>query len=85
MTEILAMATLIAPVTSGVVQMLKKSDVPKNLMPYLALVVGIGLGAAAFSFTDLIFIERLWAGGISGLAAVGLFEVGKQSTKGDDE
>lgn len=84
MIEILAMATLIAPITTGIVELIKKSGVPDRAMPVMALIIGIGLGTAAFSFTDLIFIERVWAGGISGLAAVGLFEVGKSQFKGEE-
>jgi len=84
MVEILAIATLIAPVTSGAVQAVKKAtNLNKRYLPVLAVAVGIGLGAAAF-FVDIGIGERVWAGGISGLASVGLFELGKK-TKGDDE
>lgn len=83
MTEILAMATIIAPVTSGVVQAVKQTtNLNKRYLPAVATVVGIGLGAAAY-FIDVEIGLRLWAGGISGLASVGLFELGKK-TKGDD-
>lgn len=79
MTEILAMATVIAPVTSGLVQAVKKTGkVNKQYMSLAAMAVGIGLGAAAF-FVDISIGERLWAGGISGLAATGLFELGKNT------
>ena len=84
MVEILAIATLIAPVTSGAVQAVKKAtNLNKRYLPVLAVAVGAGLGAAAF-FVDISLGERVWAGGISGLASVGLFELGKH-TKGDDE
>ena len=84
MVEILAIATLIAPVTSGAVQAVKKAtNLNKRYLPVLAVAVGAGLGAAAF-FVDIGIGERVWAGGISGLASVGLFELGKK-TKGDDE
>lgn len=82
MVEILAIATLIAPVTAGVVQAVKKAtNVNKRYLPIMAMVVGILLGAAAF-FVDVGIGERIWAGGISGLASVGLFELGK-TTKGE--
>ena len=83
MVEILAMATVIAPVTGGVVQAVKKaSNLNKRYLPAVATVVGIGLGAAAY-FMDADLGLRIWAGGISGLAATGLFELSKHS-KGDD-
>lgn len=78
MLEILAMATLIAPVVTGVVQAVKKATgVDKRYLPLVAIVVGMVLGALA-TFIDPSITLRLWAGGISGLASVGLFELGKQ-------
>jgi len=82
MVEILAMATLIAPVTNAAVQSVKKATkVNKRYLPVVAVGVGVVLGAAAF-FVDASIGERLWAGGISGFASVGLFELGK-NTKGE--
>ncbi|MBB6451969.1 putative membrane protein [Salirhabdus euzebyi] len=82
MVEILAIASVIAPVTNGVVQAVKSaSNLNKRFIPVTAVAVGIGLGAAAF-FVDVSLGERLWAGGISGLASVGLFEISK-NTKGE--
>lgn len=79
MTEILAMATAIAAVTSGVVQAIKSTDlVDKQYLPLTAILVGMILGGLA-TFMDIDFVSRLWAGGISGLGAVGLFELGKQT------
>lgn len=79
MTSILAMATAIAAVTNGAVQAIKKTEkVNKNYLPLVAIVVGLLLGAAAL-FVEVGIIERLWAGGISGLASVGLFEFGKNT------
>ncbi|MFD2046003.1 holin [Ornithinibacillus salinisoli] len=83
MVEILAVATVIAPVTAGAVQAVKSATgINKRYIPVMAMAVGIGLGAAAF-FVDIGLGERIWAGGISGLASVGLFELGKNS-KGDN-
>lgn len=74
MVEILAMATIIAPITNGVIQAIKKATkINKEYLPLLAIVVGIGLGALAFFLEADVFM-RMWAGGVSGLAAVGLFE-----------
>lgn len=84
MVEVLAMATIIAPVTWGVVQAIKKATVlNKRYIPLMALIVGIGLGAFAYFLnTDLAI--RMWAGGISGLAATGLFELGKNTLDSND-
>ncbi|MFC3041020.1 holin [Virgibacillus xinjiangensis] len=77
MVEILAIATIIAPVTSGLVQALKGAvKLNKRYIPLMAVIVGTAIGAAAF-FIEASLGERLWAGGISGLASVGLFELGK--------
>jgi len=79
MVEILAMATAIAAVTSGVVQAIKMTElVDKRYMPLVAIIVGMLLGLLA-TFMDINLTSRLWAGGISGLASVGLFELGKQT------
>ena len=77
MVEILAMATIIAPITSGVVEAVKKAtSINDNLFPILAMMIGAILGGGAY-FLDAEIGLRLWAGGISGLAASGLFELGK--------
>ncbi|HEY4601275.1 MAG TPA: holin [Cerasibacillus sp.] len=79
MVEILAMASVIAPVTSGVVQVVKQAtQINNRYLPAVATVLGMGLGAAAY-FLDAELGLRVWAGGVSGLAAVGLFELGKQT------
>jgi len=83
MQEILAIATIIAPITSGVLQALKKAiGIDKRYIPLAAVCVGVILGAAAY-FVDAEICIRMWAGGISGLAATGLFELGKNTRKGD--
>ena len=79
MVEILAMATVIAPVTAGVVEAVKRAtQVDNRYLPAVATILGMGLGAAAY-FLDAELGLRVWAGGISGLASVGLFELGKQT------
>lgn len=77
MIEILAMATVIAPITSGVVQAVKKAtSINDNLLPIIAILIGAILGGGAY-FLDADLGLRIWAGGVSGLAATGLFELGK--------
>lgn len=84
MTEILMMATIIAPVTAGVVEAIKKATgINKRYLPILAAVIGLIIGAAAY-FLDAETGLRIWAGGISGLAATGLFELSKNTVEGDE-
>lgn len=82
MEEILAMATVLAAVVTGVTEVLKKSfKMNKRFVPLASLAVGILLGAAAY-FIDAEVGIRMWAGGIAGLMGTGLFEAGK-NMKGD--
>ena len=79
MVEILAMATAIAAVTSGVVQAVKQTNIIKSeYLPLTAILIGMFLGSVAV-FLEADLIARIWAGGISGLAATGLFEFGKNT------
>lgn len=68
------MATILSGVTLGVVQAIKQaSKINTKLLPLVAILVGMILGSLAI-FLDADLAMRMWAGGISGLAAVGLFE-----------
>ena len=83
MVEILAMATVIAPITGGALQAVKKGfNVNNRYLPLMAVILGSLLGMAAY-FLDAELGLRIWAGGISGLAATGLFELGKNAIEGD--
>ncbi|ASS64351.1 MULTISPECIES: holin [Bacillus] len=77
MEEVLIFATILAPILTALVQLVKKTvKLPTNIVPALSFVIGILLGAIAYPFTDLDLVLRLWAGGFAGLAATGLFEIG---------
>lgn len=77
MEDVLIFATILAPILTALVQLVKKTvKMPTNLVPAISFVIGIGLGAVAYPFTDLELVLRLWAGGFAGLAATGLFEIG---------
>ncbi|UUI41194.1 holin [Oceanobacillus oncorhynchi] len=79
MQEILVLATLLAPIITGVVQALKVGfTIKKNLLPFVAVITGILLGYMAWPFSDIEAVSRVWAGGMAGLASVGLFELGNQ-------
>lgn len=78
MIEVLTMATIIAPVTAALVQAIKTSKIVKRkFLPLISVLIGIGIGASA-TFLDTELMIRIWAGGISGLAATGLFELSKK-------
>lgn len=82
MDPILSLATILMPVTTGVTEAIKRmAPISKDYMPAVAIVIGVALGAVSSVFTDADIGTRIWAGGISGLAATGLFELGKQSMK----
>ena len=77
MNEVLLFATILAPIILAVVQLIKvTADIPKNYIPLIAFAVGIFIGFAASPFTELDVVLRLWAGGLAGLSATGLFELG---------
>jgi hypothetical protein len=80
MNQILIIATIIAPVTTALVEAVKKIGyIRDNFLPLTALVIGVLLGlAASFLPIDVPISYLAWAGGISGLAATGLFENFKQ-------
>lgn len=78
MEEVLVFATIVLPIVTALVELLKKTfPISKNLIPAISVVVGIIIGAAAYPFTDLELVLRLWAGGFAGLAGTGLFELVK--------
>ena len=82
MDEILVLATIIAPVVLAVTEMFKRWGHTKpNYLPCVALLIGLFVGYAAFPFSDLSLVERFWSGGLAGLAATGLFELGSRGKK----
>ncbi|GKV64667.1 MULTISPECIES: holin [unclassified Sporosarcina] len=76
MTEVLIFATVLAPIILALVQLVKKTvNIKNNLVSLIAFAVGLFVGVVAAPFTDLDIVLRLWAGGLAGLAATGLFEL----------
>ncbi|MEK5038963.1 holin [Sporosarcina sp. FSL K6-3457] len=79
MTNVLIFATILAPIILAMVELIKRSaTIKKNRIPLIAFAVGIFIGFAASPFTDLDLVLRLWAGGLAGLSATGLFELGNK-------
>ncbi|WP_407270354.1 holin [Radiobacillus sp. PE A8.2] len=89
MDQVLSFASVLAPIVSALVQLVKKTvDVEKNYIPLISLMIGILLGSLAFPITSLGLGSRLWAGGVAGLAATGLFEMVKRrngTSKGTEQ
>ena len=76
LTNMLAFASVLSVFVLALVQLVKVTvDIPKNWIPFIGLVIGMLVGAAAYPFTDLGLVLRLWAGGLAGLSATGLFEL----------
>ncbi|BAQ11425.1 holin [Bacillus sp. OxB-1] len=76
MTDVLIFATILAPIILALVQLVKMTfNIKNNFVPLVAFSLGIFVGFAASPFTDLDVVLRLWAGGLAGLSATGLFEL----------
>lgn len=77
--ELLLLVTLISPVIIGLSEVAKQTvRIPKNIIPLVAIFIGIIVGIAAAPFTTVDIYIRIWAGVIAGLTSVGLYESGKE-------
>jgi hypothetical protein len=84
LNNVLAFASVLAVFVLAVVQMIKNNiSMPKNIVPFVGLAIGLLIGAVAYPFTDLDLTLRLWAGGLSGLSATGLFELAFNKRSGN--
>ncbi|MGE7615591.1 holin [Paenibacillus sp. NPDC101420] len=76
MDDVMAFASILAAFVLALVQLVKNSiNIPRNAVPVIGLLIGFLIGAVAYPFTDLDIVLRLWAGGLAGLSATGLFEL----------
>lgn len=83
LNNVIAFASVLAVFVLALVQLVKTTiNLPKNIVPLVGVVIGILVGAAASPFTDLELVLRLWAGGLAGLSATGLFELGNKREGG---
>ncbi|RIL71325.1 hypothetical protein BUY49_07025 [Staphylococcus devriesei] len=84
MENIIAFATVISVITIALTQLVKQAGVPKNIVPLIAIGIGILLGGiSAFIpelVTELSIGGRLLAGLISGLMATGMWETVRTRT-----
>lgn len=82
MTDVMIFASILAPIIFAIVEAVKRTDkVAAKVLPFVALGLGVLIGFAAQPFTDMDVVMRLWAGGLAGLAATGLFELGTNRSK----
>ncbi|WP_433581576.1 holin [Paenibacillus amylolyticus] len=73
---VLTFASMLAVFVLAAVQLVKNTvKMPSNIVPVIGLLIGLLIGAAAYPFTTLDVTLRLWAGGLAGLSATGLFEL----------
>ncbi|WP_150273219.1 holin [Paenibacillus tepidiphilus] len=74
--NVLAFASALSVVILALVQLIKNNiNLPRNIIPFIGLGVGLLIGAVAYPFTELDLTLRLWSGGLAGLSATGLFEL----------
>ncbi|MDH6430468.1 holin [Paenibacillus odorifer] len=74
--DVMAFASILAVFVLALVQLVKNSiNIPRNVVPIIGLLIGLFIGVVAYPFTELDLVLRLWAGGLAGLSATGLFEL----------
>lgn len=76
LAQVLTFASVLAVFVMSIVQLVKTTlNINKNYVPIVGVVAGLLIGAAAYPFTDMDIVLRLWSGGLAGLSATGLFEL----------
>jgi hypothetical protein len=81
LNQVLLFTTILSPILTALVGVIKTTvKVPDNYLPAISIVVGLVIGLAAQSFTDLDMVSRLWSGLLAGLGGTGLYEVFKNRT-----
>lgn len=76
MEQVLFFATILLPIVTSLVELVKKTFyLQKNIIPAISFAIGLFIGVIAYPFTSMGLVLRLWAGGLSGLSATGLFEL----------
>nr|WP_246625060.1 holin [Fictibacillus nanhaiensis] len=75
-------SSLLAPLVTAIMELLKRTfPISKKYIPISSFFVGLLIGFIASPFTEMNAELRLWSGGIAGLAATGLYEIGKKGKK----
>lgn len=76
--QLLVISLALSPLVSAFVSLVKISapNLKSNLIPLVALVIGIVIGAAAFFLNvGYTFAQLIIAGAIAGLASCGLYKL----------
>ncbi len=90
MDEIIIYAGIISVLTVALVQLIKKTTtIADKLMPLVAFIVGLIVGAVAYLIPELTaelsFGGHLLAGAISGLSASGIYDLATKTKQGVQE
>lgn len=78
--QILLLVSILTPIVTGVVELIKHVGLNTKYAPLAAIVSGIAL-AALYFFGDMELSVRLWAGLLAGLAASGFYSNVKEPLK----
>ena len=79
MTGLMLFITILAPITTAVTEVIKRTlpKLPARYYTALAVIAGVGLASVAWTFTDLNASYRLWGGLFAGLSSAKLFDISK--------
>lgn len=85
MEQVIVVSTLLAPIVSALIQVIKQSEKVNNqYLPLVAIVVGVAFGGIyAYLFKEVL-PDYLLGGLIAGLGAVGIYQT-TQVPKGDNK
>jgi hypothetical protein len=82
MEQVLMFSSLLAPLVTAMMELLKRTfPINKKYIPICSFFAGLLIGFLSAPLTDMDAQLRLWSGGIAGLAATGLYEIGKKGKK----
>ncbi|RCW15634.1 hypothetical protein CAC02_11230 [Streptococcus gallolyticus] len=87
MTVILIAATVVAPIISALVNVVKEQfGLNGKLVSGLSILIGVLVGLAyAFTIVHGQYAEYCWGGLIAGLSAIGYYEIAFKKGGGSDE
>lgn len=83
MEQVIIVSTLLAPIVSALIQVVKQSEKVNNTyLPLVAIVVGVAFGGIYAYLFNEVLPDYLLGGLIAGLGAVGIYQT-TQVPKGD--
>lgn len=85
MEQVIVVSTLLAPIVSALIQVIKQSEKVNNkYLPLVAIVVGVAFGGIYAYLFNEVLPDYLLGGLIAGLGAVGIYQTA-QVPKGDKQ